>query len=120
MHRISGAAFAQYTLRNQEKLTVNTKALFGIILALAAFTLPNTADAQYGYTYNNQPAHYRTGLRMYHLYPYQYSLGERYEPYWSYNSSYFPYNYQGDGSYYGLGYSGYGGQGGGMGGYWYW
>jgi hypothetical protein len=60
------------------------------------------------------------GVRYYFGYPYQWSVGPRYDPYWSYNSSYFPETYHGDGSYYGLGYSGYGGRGGGYGGWWYW
>jgi hypothetical protein len=45
------------------------------------------------------------GLRHYHGYPYHYSVGLRYDPYWSYNAGYFPETYYGDGSYYGIGYS---------------
>lgn len=59
------------------------------------------------------------GMRTYWGYPYSYSYGMRYDPYWSYKSSYFPETYGGDGSYYGLGYSGYGGNGW-YGNYWYW
>ena len=56
------------------------------------------------------------GIRFYNYgYPYRYSMGPRYDPYWSYNSSYFPETYHGDGSYYGIGYSG-----GTASGYWYW
>lgn len=58
-------------------------------------------------------------LRTYWGYPYTYSYGPRYDPYWSYKSSYFPELYHGDGSYYGLGYSGYSGRGW-YGSYWYW
>lgn len=58
-------------------------------------------------------------LRHYYLYPYNHSFGPRYDPYWSYNSSYFPETYYGDGSYYGLGYSGYAGNGW-YGSYYYW
>lgn len=60
-----------------------------------------------------------TGRRSYRLYPYTYSYGNRVDPYWSYTASYFPYTYQGDGSYYGLGYSGYRGDNW-YGNYWYW
>ena len=60
-----------------------------------------------------------SGRRTYRLYPYSYSYGPRHDPYWSYSASYTPYSYQGDGSYYGLGYSGYYGQGA-NGNYWYW
>jgi hypothetical protein len=59
------------------------------------------------------------GHRAYLNYPYSYSYGVRYDPYWSYKSSYFPETYHGDGSYYGLGYSGTGGRGW-YGSYWYW
>jgi hypothetical protein len=56
------------------------------------------------------------GIRFYNYgYPYQVSTGHRYDPYWSYNASYFPESYHGDGSYYGIGYSG-----GTASGYWYW
>lgn len=58
-------------------------------------------------------------LRHYYLYPYHYSYGPRYDPYWSYTSSYFPARHYGDGSYYGLGYSGYAGDGW-YGSYYYW
>ncbi len=59
------------------------------------------------------------GLRHYYGYPYHWSLGLRYDPYWSYNTSYFPETYHGDGSYYGIGYSGYNGDGW-YGSYYYW
>lgn len=59
------------------------------------------------------------GLRTYYDYPYTCSWGPRYDPYWSYKSSYFPEQYGGDGSYYGLGYSGTAGDGW-YGTYWYW
>ncbi len=52
-------------------------------------------------------------------YPYSYHSGYRVTPYWSYSSTRQPYAYQGDGSYYGLGYSGYYGDGA-AGNYWYW
>lgn len=62
------------------------------------------------------------GWRCYWDYPYWHSIGPRYDPYWSYKSSYFPELYGGDGSYYGLGYSGWYGRGGtsDYGGWWYW
>lgn len=59
------------------------------------------------------------GLRVYYDYPYAYSWGTRYDPYWSYTTSRYPDVYQGDGSYYGLGYSGYYGRDW-YGSYWYW
>jgi hypothetical protein len=56
------------------------------------------------------------GIRFYNYgYPYRVSTGPRHDPYWSYNASYFPETYHGDGSYYGIGYSG-----GTASGYWYW
>ena len=90
--------------------------LTGIVL-LGALGV-NAAQAQYF-----DPAYHRAlrwnDLRHYYGYPYQWSVGPRYDPYWSYNSSYFPETYNGDGSYYGLGYSGYAGDGW-YGSYWYW
>lgn len=59
------------------------------------------------------------GLRYYWGYPYFTSWGARHTPYWSYKSSYYPELYGGDGSYYGMGYSGYAGNNW-YGSYWYW
>lgn len=77
--------------------------LFATMLAI-----PSQIQAQNGccLTYDQL-----SGRRTYRLYPYTYSYGHRHDPYWSYSSSYFPYGYQNDGSYYGLGYSS---------GLWYW
>jgi len=58
-------------------------------------------------------------LRHYYGYPYHYSYGPRYDPYWSYTTSTYPALYDGDGSYYGMGYSGYAGDGW-YGSYYYW
>lgn len=80
--------------------------------------LEGTASAQY-FSHEYSVAMRNHALRNYRGYPYQASFGLRYDPYWSYNSSYFPTTYHGDGSYYGLGYSGYAGRGG-YGGYYYW
>jgi len=66
-----------------------------------------------------QAARHWYGYRVYYGYPYLSSYGPRHDPYWSYNSSYFPYQYHNDGSYYGLGYSGYAGDGW-YGSYYYW
>lgn len=66
-----------------------------------------------------QAARFWHGYRIYYQYPYLSSYGPRYDPYWSYTTSRFPYLYQGDGSYYGLGYSGYAGDGW-YGSYYYW
>lgn len=62
---------------------------------------------------------YIVSQTSYYDHPYYWSNGPRYTPYWSYNSSYFPCLYDGDGSYYGLGYSGAPGNGW-QGTYWYW
>lgn len=89
-----------------------------VICGWAFLALTLTASAQYfdpGYT----DAMRYTSLRHYYGYPYSYSYGPRHDPYWSYNSSYFPDLYYGDGSYYGLGYSGYSGNGW-YGSYYYW
>ncbi len=83
--------------------------------AVAVVLCPAPVPAQFYQTYEQL-----SGRRSYHLYPYTFSYGNRHDPYWSYNASYFPYHNQGDGSYYGLGYSGYGGRSGGQGNYWYW
>ena len=87
------------------------------VMAIVA-GLSATASAQYLNPYYQQ-AQYWYGLRHYYGYPYQYSTGLRYDPYWSYNASYFPETYNGDGSYYGIGYSGYNGDGY-YGSYYYW
>ena len=76
------------------------------------------AGAQY-FSQEYEDARRYYGLRHYYGYPYHWSLGLRYDPYWSYNSSYFPQTYDGDGSYYGIGYSGYNGDGW-YGSYYYW
>lgn len=93
-----------------------SRAAVAACLGIAAVTLlaPEGASAQCCLTYEQL-----SGRRTYRHYPYSYSYGPRHDPYWSYNASYFPYSYQGDGSYYGLGYSGYGGRGW-YGNYWYW
>ena len=83
-----------------------------LMLALGAMSLAisGTASAHYfSPQFTEQQRAYN--LRHYYLYPYHYSYGPRYDPYWSYNSSYFPETYYGDGSSYGLGYSGYSGNG---------
>lgn len=87
-----------------------------VLCAVAGFC--SSASAQY-FSQDYQFAREYYGLRWYYLYPYKYSIGTRVDPYWSYASSYFPYPYHGDGSYYGLGYSGYRGDGW-YGNYWYW
>lgn len=92
---------------------------FHILVAVAAImAMADVAPAETPDFYHRS----RPGVRTYQLYPYQVSLGSgsRYDPTWSYNASYFPETRNGDGSYYGLGYSGYGNNDGGMGGYWYW
>lgn len=88
------------------------------LCAVVLVGLNLSASAQYfdpGYT----EAMRYTSLRQYYGYPYRFSYGPRYDPYWSYNSSYFPELYYGDGSYYGIGYSGYNGNGW-YGSYYYW
>jgi hypothetical protein len=58
------------------------------------------------------------GAHYYYGYPYTHSTGYRIDPYWSYTSTRVPSGYQGDGSYYGLGFSGWKGET--HGSYWYW
>ncbi|MGI8905088.1 MAG: hypothetical protein ACR2IE_01195 [Candidatus Sumerlaeaceae bacterium] len=89
-----------------------------IIAILLLTTCSTTFPQAYG-GFNYDYARQYQGFRRYYNYPYYYSWGPRYDPYWSYNSSYFPYQYHNDGSYYGLGYSGYAGDGW-YGSYWYW
>jgi hypothetical protein len=61
----------------------------------------------------------RTDAQNYYYdYPYTYANGYRVDPYWSYTSTRVPWGYQGDGSYYGLGFSGWKGET--HGSYWYW
>lgn len=88
------------------------------LVALALLGLASAASAQY-FSKEYEEARRWYGVRHFSNYPYHYSLGLRYDPYWSYNSSYFPETYHGDGSYYGLGYSGYNGDGW-YGSYYYW
>lgn len=88
------------------------------VLAVTLFAVSSSVFAQY-FDPNAYTVRYKTNLRTYSLYPYTHSIGPRYDPYWSYNSSYFPETYQGDGSYYGLGYSGNAGREW-YGTYWYW
>lgn len=87
------------------------------LLAGALLALTTCTCAAQGFNY--EYARKYQGFRRYYLYPYYWSYGPRYDPYWSYNSSYFPYQYHNDGSYYGIGYSGYAGDGW-YGSYWYW
>ncbi len=94
-------------------MKITQSALILSILALSA-AAPVQAQSNCCQTYEQL-----SGRRSYRLYPYTYSYGNRVDPYWSYTASYFPYTYQGDGSYYGLGYSGYQGRGA-HGNYWYW
>jgi hypothetical protein len=98
---------------------VKIASLGGVLLLITA--APTVCQAELSPYFNPYYQHAREayGLRHYYLYPYHYSVGTRYDPYWSYNSSYFPQTYQGDGSYYGLGYSGYAGDNW-YGSYWYW
>ncbi len=95
-------------------MTINESRLFAVLL-LAVSAVP--ASAQY-FSPQYEELRRAYGVRHYSGYPYHYSTGLRYDPYWSYNSSYFPETYHGDGSYYGLGYS-YNG-GGHYGSYYYW
>lgn len=91
---------------------------FRVTTALLIALSAGAASAQY-FSPQYENARRAYGLRYYASYPYEYSVGLRYDPYWSYNSSYFPQTYDGDGSYYGLGYSGYNGDGW-YGSYYYW
>lgn len=84
------------------------------VSGLAISSLCASASGQQYVTDRTPP-----GLRIYYNHPYVYSWGPRYDPYWSYKSSYYPQTYGGDGSYYGMGYSGYAGNGW-YGSYWYW
>ena len=88
---------------------------FAVALAAAILLAATAAPAQYRSCSRYSSPSYRT----YWGYPYSYSHGYRIDPYWSYTSTRSPYGYQGDGSYYGLGYSGYSGNGW-YGNYWYW
>ena len=91
-------------------------AAFSLIAAMGvADAVTVQAQARYHGAYR-YPA---PGYRTYVGYPYRSSWGYRIDPYWSYSSTRQPYGYHGDGSYYGLGYSGYWGQGT-YGNYWYW
>jgi hypothetical protein len=87
-----------------------------ILAAAVVFALGVTAAPARNYRHCafNGP-----GSTTYWGYPYSHSYGYRVDPYWSYSSTRQPYAYQGDGSYYGLGYSGYSGDGA-AGNYWYW
>lgn len=89
-----------------------------VLCILTVMSACATIHAQY-FSQEYEDARRYYGVRHYSNYPYHWSLGLRYDPYWSYNSSYFPQTYGGDGSYYGLGYSGYAGRGG-YGSYYYW
>ena len=89
-----------------------------LLLVLGVVAVSATGFAQY-FSQEYEDARRYYGIRHYSGYPYHWSLGLRYDPYWSYNSSYFPQTYDGDGSYYGLGYSGCSG-GGWYGSYYYW
>lgn len=94
------------------------KAVVPAVFVVALIYTPNLVCAQY-FDPDAYTVRYKTNVRTYSLYPYTTSVGPRYDPYWSYNSSYFPETYYGDGSYYGLGYSGSPGNGW-YGTYWYW
>ncbi|PKO19382.1 hypothetical protein CVU37_04100 [candidate division BRC1 bacterium HGW-BRC1-1] len=88
---------------------------------IAALGFSDAATVQAQARYNGAYRYPMPGYRNYVGYPYRSSWGYRIDPYWSYSSTRQPYGYQGDGSYYGLGYSRYGGQGNNYGGnYWYW
>ena len=89
--------------------------LIPIVLGAAVMLSVGAAIAQPNPVFNLRGP----GLRHYWGYPYYYSWGARYDPYWSYKSSYYPELYGGDGSYYGMGYSGYAGNNW-YGSYWYW
>ena len=91
------------------------KRIIFAMFAVACISCAGSAVAQPEVVFNLRGP----GLRSYWLYPYYYSWGPRHDPYWSYKSSYFPESYGGDGSYYGLGYSGYAGNNW-YGSYWYW
>lgn len=81
-----------------------------LTLALLFLITPATTSAHY-FSPTFEETQRKYNLRHYYLYPYHYSYGNRYDPYWSYTTSYFPQTYHGDGSSYGLGYSGYAGNG---------
>lgn len=85
------------------------------VLTLGIGLLADESAARSASVFNNRV----TGLRQYWGYPYYQSWGGCHHPYWSYKSSYYPEQYGGDGSYYGMGYSGYSGSNW-YGSYWYW
>jgi hypothetical protein len=86
-----------------------------IAAALMAFSASDSnARKSCSCTYTAPSAH----SHYYYDYPYTYSNGYRIDPYWSYTSTRVPSGYQGDGSYYGLGFSGWKGET--HGSYWYW
>ena len=86
---------------------------------IAALGIADAASVQAQARYHGAYRYPAPGYRTYVGYPYRSSWGNRIDPYYSYSSTRQPYGYQSDGSYYGLGYSGYGGQGT-YGNYWYW
>lgn len=92
--------------------------LVRLITVATISTLCAVSSAQY-FSQDFEDSRRWQNLRVYYGYPYTYSTGLRYDPYWSYNASYFPETYYGGGSYYGIGYSGYSGNGW-YGSYYYW